>query len=351
MILINNKLNLINEYKPSERMCTDGIKKLDWNECNLTFDEKFKNLLYTSLFDIKYSEYPNINNTNLITKLSNYCGVNDDNVQIFNGSDSALHYIFAAFLNKETKILIYYPNYNQIETYIKLYSDNLNYSNIIDPFNQHIYNYDDIKNNDVIYISNPNNPTGYCLDPENIENLLLNHPKKLFIIDEAYYEFSKKSCSKLTNIYDNIIVTRTFSKALSLASIRLGYICANQKLINQINKIRNTKEVNSFAQKLGEVVLDNFSFIDDRINEVITNRNLFEKILTQNGFTFIKSEANFVLVKVSDSEKIIKNLYDQKILVRDRGMFSGFENTVRITIGNWDDMEIIIKKLLENEYK
>ena len=175
---------------------------------------------------------------------------------------------------------------------------------------------------------------------------------KLFIIDEAYYEFSKKSCSELTKKYDNIIVTRTFSKAFSLASIRFGYICADDKLLKQINKIRNTKEVNSFAQKLAEVALDNNNYIQERIDLIIKNREKFESVLEKNNISFIKSESNFILIKVNDSKTIINKLNSEKILVRDRGMFDGFENTIRITIGDWDDMEKILKIILEeNEYK
>jgi histidinol-phosphate aminotransferase len=352
MIKTNKRLDLINEYKPSNRLYGGDIKKLDWNECNLKFDNDFKKILFDSLSDIIYSEYPNIDNKNLIKKLSDYCNVNINNIQTFNGSDSALHYIFATFLNRETNVLIFYPNYNQIESYIKLYCDKINYSKIHNPFDSHSYLFEDIKNNDVIYLSNPNNPTGYCLEPIVIEELLKQYKDKLFIIDEAYYEFSKKSCSELTKKYDNIIVTRTFSKAFSLASIRFGYICADNKLLKQINKIRNTKEVNSFAQKLAEVALDNNNYIQERIDLIIKNREKFESVLEKNNISFIKSESNFILIKVNDSKTIINKLNSEKILVRDRGMFDGFENTIRITIGDWDDMEKILKIILEeNEYK
>ena len=104
MIKTNRRLDLINEYKPSNRFYGGDIKKLDWNECNLKFDNDFKKILLDSLSDVIYSEYPNIDNKILIKKLSDYCNVNIDNIQTFNGSDSALHYIFATFLNKEFKL-------------------------------------------------------------------------------------------------------------------------------------------------------------------------------------------------------------------------------------------------------
>jgi histidinol-phosphate aminotransferase len=115
-----------------------------------------------------------------------------------------------------------------------------------------------------------------------------------------------------------------------------------------INKIRNCKEVNSFAQKLGEIILDNKNFILDRIRIIIENRNKLEKILSENGIEFIKSESNFVLIKVNDSDLILNKLKLDNVLVRDRSMFDGFENTIRVTIGEWEDMEKIINILLKN---
>jgi histidinol-phosphate aminotransferase len=349
MIKTNIKLNSISEYKPSKRVFDDEVKKLDWNECNLSFEENFHKILLSSLSDIKFTEYPNIHNDELLKLLSDYCQVKEKNVQTFNGSDSALHYIFATFLNENTKVLIYYPNYSQIETYIKLYTNHLNYSNIINPFGSHKYDFSEIENHDVIYLSNPNNPTGVCIEPTIIEGLVRNYPDKMFIIDEAYYEFSKKSCTFLIQEYNNIIITRTFSKAFSLASIRLGYICANEILINQINKIRNTKEVNSFAQVLGLTVLNNIKYINNRIDLTIQNRKKFQKVLEQNNIQYINSEANFVLLKINNSQLIVDKLYKENILVRDRSMFKGLENSIRITIGDWDDMEKILKIIILNK--
>ena len=144
MININNKLNKISTYTPSFRKTGDNVKRLDWNESVIQLSDEFNNVLIKSINDIKFNEYPEIYNESLLNKISSYCGVLDKNVQIFNGSDSALHYIFASFLNHDTKVLIFNPNYTQIETYVKLYSENIGYSNILDIFNHHVYNFDDV---------------------------------------------------------------------------------------------------------------------------------------------------------------------------------------------------------------
>jgi histidinol-phosphate aminotransferase len=131
----------------------------------------------------------------------------------------------------------------------------------------------------IIYLVNPNNPTGTFTSIDDLKKLTLNNPNVLFIIDEAYYEFVGKSIAVFATKVPNIIVTRTFSKAFSLASIRFGYICADDKLLKQINKIRNTKEVNSFAQKLAEVALDNNNYIQERINLITKPFKVLDKQL------------------------------------------------------------------------
>ena len=341
----NRNLKNIKSYVPSDRSQNNESIKLDWNECNIPFNDDYLNKLSQSIYEVNLSEYPNINNKDLIIGLSNYCGISEENIQIFNGSDSALHYIFASFLNPETKVLIFYPSYSQVESYIQLYSNNLNYSYIRDLFGSHEYDFNDIDNNDLIYITNPNNPTGKIIDPSVIEILLLKYPNKLFVIDEAYYEFSNKTCVGLVKNYTNIIVTRTFSKAFSLASIRLGYICSNINNIKEINKIRNTKEVNSFAQSLGLTALNNITYIKDRIKIINENKTIFTNELKKLNIEFIDSVSNFVLIKVKNSADLINKLTEKNILIRDRSSFKNLENCVRITIGEINHMELIIKTI------
>lgn len=350
MIKVNNKLKTIDKYVPSARKSGDNVVKLDWNECVLPIDKNFNKVLLDSLNTINLNEYPNINNKKLIEALANYCDVFYENIQIFNGSDSALHHIFATFTDENTKVLIYYPNYTQIETYIKLYTNNLFYSDIINPLNEHKYNLQSVENADIIYLSNPNNPTGICLGGDIIFNLVKRYPNKLFIIDEAYYEFSNKTCSIFVKNFDNIIITRTFSKAFSLASMRLGYICASPILIENINKIRNTKEVNTFAQNFGLIALENYHYIKNRVNLIIENREIFKKILNDKNISYADSEANFILVKVFNSGHLTKLLYENDILVRDRGMFRGLENTIRITVGTIEDINSTVK-LINEQYE
>ena len=108
---------------------------------------------------------------------------------------------------------------------------------------------------------NPNNPTGKIIEIENIERIVKTFPDVLFIVDEAYYEFAKKSCCHLVFSNKNLIVTRTFSKAFGLASVRLGYVIAHPDLLNNLNKVRNGKSVNSLAQLCGIAALNDLDYL------------------------------------------------------------------------------------------
>jgi histidinol-phosphate aminotransferase len=342
MVRTNDNILNIKEYVPSERVYNPNFKKLDWNECNIPINSKYLEILQNSIKNINLTEYPNVNNQFLIKKISLYCGVDSSNIQIFNGSDSALTYIFATFLNLDSRVLIFHPNYNQIESFIRLYTKYLSFSKIENIFSSHDYNLNDVKNCNVIYFSNPNNPTGYYLSNQIIEQLISNYPQKLFVVDEAYFEFARQTAIELIKKYDNLIIIRTFSKAFSMASIRLGYICAQESIISIINKIRNIKEVNSFAQVLAETALDNIDFIKERINVITFNREFFKKRLKSLSIPYTQSQANFLLIKMKNSLKFINECLNNHILVRDRNSIKGLENCVRITVGEIED----IKKIL-----
>lgn len=345
---INKKINKLKKYVVSKRGDYDDIKKLDWNENAVEIEKKLKNKYLEATQEIVFSEYPKIKNEKLLFLLSEYCKIEKQNIDIFNGSDSALKYIFETFVDEDTGVLVFSPHYSQIDTFIKMQTSKIKYCNLMNIFDNIEYNFSCVEDYDVIYLSNPNNPTGYMLRTEQIEDLLQKNEHKLFIVDEAYCEFSKSSCVKLVKRYKNLIVTRTFSKAFGLASIRLGYICTDANNINLINKIKNQKEVNSFAQALGIVALQNIKLINMSIDKINKNRQLFCKQLRTKKIQFIESEANFVLVKTKNHRKVLDELLNNKILVRDRSQIKNLENCIRITIGEEKDMLKILKILEEN---
>ena len=302
----------------------------DWNESEFPPTNKVFEVMKSFY---RYERYPDITATQLKNKLSEYVSLPVDFIEVYNGSDDALKDIITVFVDKDTHVLSYQPSYTQVNTFITTNTENYMKVNIKDPLGKHEYDFNYCKINEVVYLVNPNNPTGKLLPVEEIEKLVKTYPNPLFIVDEAYYEFAKQSCSHLVVSHKNLIVTRTFSKAFGLASVRLGYCMGHPDTLSHIRKIRNGKAVNTLGQLCGIAALNDLDYLQSRIDEMNDAKKFFIDNLP-NYYNALDSDANFVLVKTPDSKKLLEKMKKNKILIRDRSAFDNLENCVRITIGS-----------------
>jgi histidinol-phosphate aminotransferase len=302
----------------------------DWNESEFPPTNKVFEVMKSFY---RYERYPDITATQLKNKLSEYVSLPVDFIEVYNGSDDALKDIITVFVDKDTHVLSYQPSYTQVNTFITTNTENYMKVNIKDPLGKHEYDFNYCKINEVVYLVNPNNPTGKLLPVEEIEKLVKTYTNTLFIVDEAYYEFAKQSCSHLVVSHKNLIVTRTFSKAFGLASVRLGYCMGHPDTLSHIRKIRNGKAVNTLGQLCGIAALNDLDYLQSRIDEMNDAKKFFIDNLP-NYYNALDSDANFVLVKTPDSKKLLEKMKENKILIRDRSAFDNLENCVRITIGS-----------------
>ena len=302
----------------------------DWNESEFPPTNKVFEVMKSFY---RYERYPDITAKLLKSKLSDYVSLPVDFIEVYNGSDDALKDIITVFVDRETHVLSYQPSYTQVNTFITTNTENYMKVNIKNPLGEHEYDFDYCKVANVVYLVNPNNPTGKLLAVDEIEKLLKTYPDTLFIVDEAYYEFAKQSCSHLVISHKNLIVTRTFSKAFGLASVRLGYCMGHPDTLSHLRKIRNGKAVNSLAQLCGVAALDDLNYLDSRIDEMNDAKKFFVDNLPHEYYA-VDSQTNFVLLKTPDSKKLLNKMKDNKILIRDRSSFDNLENCVRITIGS-----------------
>ena len=302
----------------------------DWNESEFPPTNKVFEVMKSFY---RYERYPDITAKLLKNKLSDYVSLPVDFIEVYNGSDDALKDIITVFVDRETHVLSYQPSYTQVNTFITTNTENYMKVNIKNPLGEHEYDFDYCKVANVVYLVNPNNPTGKLLEVDEIEKLLKTYPDTLFIVDEAYYEFAKQSCSHLVISHKNLIVTRTFSKAFGLASVRLGYCMGHPDTLSHLRKIRNGKAVNSLAQLCGVAALDDLDYLDSRIDEMNDAKKFFVDNLPHEYYA-VDSQTNFVLLKTPDSKKLLNKMKDNKILIRDRSSFDNLENCVRITIGS-----------------
>ena len=302
----------------------------DWNESEFPPTNKVFEVMKSFY---RYERYPDITAKQLKNKLSEYVSLPVDFIEVYNGSDDALKDIITVFVDRDTKVLSYQPSYTQVNTFITTNTEYYEKINIQDPLGEHYYDFDYCKSADVVYLVNPNNPTGKLLPVKEIEKLVKQYPNTLFIVDEAYYEFAKQSCTHLVVSHKNLIVTRTFSKAFGLASVRLGYCMAHPDTLSDVRKIRNGKAVNALGQLCGIAALNDLDYLQSRIDEMNDAKKFFIDNLP-NYYQAVNSDANFVLVKTPDSKKVLEKMRENKILIRDRSAFENLENCVRITIGS-----------------
>jgi histidinol-phosphate aminotransferase len=205
----------------------------------------------------------------------------------------------------------------------------------------------------LVYIANPNNPTGTLISPPEIEVLLKNYTETLFVIDEAYFEFSGDSCASFVTKYSNIIVTRTFSKAFALASFRIGYVLAHAEVLSCLNKIRNIKSVSSLSQVAAIAALGDLPYTRKYILEIQQAKQNFIKGLSACPVAckIYSKYGNFILIQFKEKlgkERFINLLSQNCIFIRDLSHLSHLSNCVRITIGTKKQMEYVMEVITKN---
>ena len=302
-----------------------------------------------SSYDNGYNRYPNNKHPELITLISNYKKLNKDELVLCNGTDELIDLVIRVFCEPgKDKIITLTPTYGMYEV-----SAEINNVNIVKVDLDHNFQidiekvksqFDDLTK--IIFITNPNNPTGNCFNEDSIIEIIESFNGIVFI-DEAYIDYSNNSLISKLNMYQNLIISQTFSKALGLAGIRLGVGYSNSNLISYLKKVKPPYNVNSLTEKKAIENISSTYLDNSQIKETILERNKLEKKL--ENFPFVKkvypSDSNFLLVKVANANNVYKYLLDNGIVVRNRSQIKGCEECLRITVGTPKQNNLLINVL------
>lgn len=287
--------------------------------------------------------YSDPNAKGLKEALAGLYDVKPENVFVSNGSDEVLNFAFMAFGGKG----VVFPeiSYGFYQVYGDLYG--LDYEKI--PLKEDFsLNYQDyLEKNKMVVIANPNAPTGMSIRVSQIEAIVSANPDSLVVIDEAYVDFGGETCLPLINRYDNLLVTRTFSKSRCLAGGRLGYAFASEAVIADLEKIKfstNPYNINRLTLLLGEATVAAEGYYQEKCREIIRTREWTKAQLKAMGFTVLPSQTNFLFAKTDkmDGAVLYEALKSRGILVRHFGnpKISQFN---RITIGTPEEMQTFIE--------
>lgn len=340
----------------------DSCVKLDLNEFDFAHHPKLFESIKGSIDKPKvithYSNSFNMNTQKLLTNIAIKNNITKDNILLSAGSDDALEYIVTRYVKPYTTVIMFVPSYSYFELLVKkntnniiyipldFYDNNYDISDCLEFYKEQLLN---TQYNSVIYIVNPNNPLGTVVDIKSIEKCISTYTNTLFVIDEAYIDFcSKLSYVHLLQKFNNIIITRTFSKAYGLAGLRLGYLLTSKQNINYLKLIYNEKNVTEIAKIAGTFILENHDYYQNIINEVIKNREEFQLFLQDNGIFYIRSLTNFVSIYVGDNyNELLKKLKNHNVYIRDKNDDVNMNGFIRITIGNSKNMKLI-QSLIQN---
>ena len=284
---------------------------------------------------------------NLKEKLAGLYGVKPENVFVSNGSDEVLNFSFMAFGGGG----VVFPDisYGFYEVYAELYGINAEKIPLEADFSVDYQKY--CGKNKMVVIANPNAPTGMTIPVWQIEEIVKTNPDAVVLIDEAYVDFGGETCLPLVKTYDNLLVTRTFSKSRCLAGGRLGYAFASPEIIADLEKIKystNPYNINRLTLLLGEKTVEAEGYYQEKCREIEETRAWTVEKLEELGFEVLPSKANFIFVKTDkmDGGELYKTLKTKGILVRH------FTNPRicqfnRVTIGTREQMQTFVNTVKE----
>ena len=297
----------------------------------------------------KLNLYSDPDSLELRRALADNLEVPEDHLIVTNGSDEILNFAFMAFCDDHIPAVFpdvtygFYPVFAQI--------NQLPYREIPlkDDLTIDINKFFQVAG--TLFIANPNAPTGIALKKSEIEQILQNNTYNVVVVDEAYVDFGAESCLPLVEAYDNLLVTRTFSKSRSLAGARLGVGIAQPELIADLNAVRNSTNpynVNRLTAAAGIACLKHDDYNMENCRKIIETRSWSERALKDLGFEMTTSRTNFLFARHPDisGDELYKRLKDRGILIRH---FKGQRicDYNRITIGTPEQMEKLVEAIKE----
>ena len=194
-----------------------------------------------------------------------------------------------------------------------------------------------------IIFPNPNAPTAIYEDLEFVEDILKQNRNSIVIVDEAYIDFAGRSAMELIDKYDNLIVTQTFSKARSMAGMRIGYAISNPDLIRCLNDVKysfNSYTMNQTALACGVEAVEDKAYFEEGVRKIVETREWAKEELRKLGFVFPDAKANFIFARHPevDANELFQALKENNIFVRHWNA-PRIDQYLRITIGTREEME------------
>lgn len=303
-----------------------------------------------SPFNTGYNRYPDPLQEEIKSLLAPIKNVHPDEIFLGNGSDEAIDLVYRVFCEPRVdNVVAMAPSYGMYEVCANI--NDVEYRKVLLDENFRLHADAMLSAADehtkVMWICSPNNPTGNDMDRKEVKRLLDEFPG-ILVVDEAYIDFSSlRSLRELVRLYPRLIVLNTFSKAWASASVRLGIAFAQSEIIALFNKVKYPYNINLLTQQYALELLRNGEKVQRWTNDVKREREIVVPALKEVRCVVkvYPTDANFVLVKVTDAVRIYNYLVDRGIVVRNRNNVQLCGNCLRITIGSKEENNEVLGAL------
>ena len=323
---------------------------LSANENPRDVETEIRQKIISAIRKVPLNRYPDPLANDLRDMIAEANGLDRDQVLLGNGGDELLFNIALAWGGPGRKFLNLPPTFSVYAANARLTG-----TEVVDVPRLADYSIDEeavfarLGQGDIDYVivASPNNPTGKLANEEFLVKLL-NATDALVLVDEAYFEFSRTTMRPYLAMHKNLLILRTFSKAFSLAGVRMGYILGNAEVIREFLKVRQPYSVDAVSQAIAREVFSERQKFEHGIMAIISERNrLLEELAKVPGVTVYPSDSNYILFKLEGADKVWEALYARGILVRDFSHAPMLEDCLRVSVGTGEENNEFLAALRE----
>ena len=339
------RVQQMKEYHPP--LGSRDALRLDFNENTLACSPKVREVLgRISTGDLTcYPEREPIE-----ALVAGHLSLAPSQVVLTNGVDEAIHVLFETFLESGDEVLLPVPTYTMYEVYASATDAHIvpiqAAADLQFPYERLLAAI--TPRTKIIAIANPNSPSGSVATRAQLIELARRASHAVLLVDEAYFHFHGESVLDQIDTLPNLVVARTFSKAYGLAGLRLGLLAGPVGLMQWIRRVLSPYSVNSLALACLPAALEDATYLESYVNEVISARSEFEAVLDAAQVRRWPTHANFILVDVGPRHTgFVQRMRAANVLVRDRSNDPGCDGCVRITIGTRQQMRHAAEALSE----
>lgn len=340
-------------YTPGEQPLDQDMIKLNTNENPYPPAPGVQKAL-AGILPEELRLYPDPTAGELVVAIADAYHLKKEQVFVGVGSDDVLAMSFLTFFHSGKPILFPDITYSFYKVWAELFGIPYETPALDERF--HIKKEDYYRENGGVIFPNPNAPTGVEMSQTDLEDILCHNQDVIVIVDEAYVDFGGQSALPLIEKYENLLVVQTFSKSRSMAGMRIGFACGNEKLIRYLNDVKysfNSYTMDRTALAAGVASVKDQAYFEETCRKIIETREWTKKEMKALGFSFEDSMANFLFAshRECSAGELFQALREQHIYVR---YFPGgrTDNHLRITIGTREQMEkflAFLKQYLKNK--